>query len=278
MNTLTELMRKLTILFLALTVPLAAQWSDRQNTQTPRKNGKPDLSAPAPRLAGKPDLAGVWQAEASPVSEVAGVLGSEFANQQVDLADVGKYYINVFWNLKNDQVPLRPAGAAIMKEREHVPNPTSRCLPAGIPGGLFIYAFKVIQTPREIVMLPGSGDPPRQIYIDGRALPVNAQPTWSGYSVAKWRGDTLIVETTGFTEDSWLDAFGHPRSETMRVTESYRRRDFGHIDLEVNFEDSKYYTRPFGFKTQLNLVADGDVLEFICGENEKDRAHLAKPQ
>jgi hypothetical protein len=158
-----------------------------------------------------------------------------------------------------------------------MPNPTSRCLPSGIPGGLFIYAFKMIQTPKEIVMLPGSGDPPRQIYMDGRSLPANPQPSWSGYSVAKWQDDTLVVETTGFTEDSWLDAFGHPRSETMRITESYRRRDFGHMDLEVNIADPKYYTRPFGFKTRLDLVADSDVFEYICGENEKDRAHTARP-
>jgi hypothetical protein len=266
-----------TILLLALTVPLTAQWTNVPDPQTPRKNGQPDLSAPAPRLAGKPELSGVWQVERSPVSEISGVVGSEFANQQVDINDVGKYYINVFWGLKGDQEPLRPEATAIMKARSEVPNPTSRCLPAGIPGGLFVYAFKVIQTPKEIVMLPESGDPPRQIYMDGRRLPVNPQPSWSGYSVAKWQGEALVVETTGFTGDSWLDAFGHPRSETMRITESYRRRDFGHMDLEVNIEDPKYYTRPFGFKTHLDLLADSDSLEYICGENEKDRAHTTRP-
>jgi hypothetical protein len=270
-------MRKPTmILFFALATPLAAQWSNVRDPQTPRRNGKPDLTAPAPRIGGKPDLSGVWQAERPLLSEINSVLGPDFAAQQVDIADVGKYYINVFWGLKGDQEPLRPEAGAILKARASIPDPTTRCLPAGIPGGLFIYAFKLIQTPGEIVMLPESGDPPRQIYMDGRALPVNAQPQWSGYSVAKWKGDTLIVETTGFTEDSWLDAFGHPRSETMRVTESYRRRDFGHMDLEVNFEDPKYYTRSFGFKTQLNLLAGGDVLEYICGENEKDQAHTPK--
>jgi hypothetical protein len=270
-------MRRPTILLFTLTIPLTAQWMNVRDPQTPRKNGKPDLTAPAPRLSGKPDMSGVWQAERPPLSEIASVLGSEAVNLQIDIGDVGKYYINVFWGLKGDRKPLRPEASAILKERSGIPDPTSRCLPAGIPGGLFIYAFKAVQTPRQIVMLPESGDPPRQIYLDGRSLPVNPQPSWSGYSVAKWQGDTLVVQTTGFTEDSWLDSFGHPRSETMLITESYRRRDFGHMDLEVNFDDPKYYTRPFGFKTQLNLVADGDVLEYICGENEKDRAHTPKP-
>ncbi len=270
-------MRKSLFLLLAVTTPLAAQWINYRDPQTPRKNGKPDLTAPPPRMNGKPDLTGVWRAERSPLSEITSVLGSDFTNQQVDINDVGKYYLNVFWGLKPDQEPLRPEGGAIMKARANAPNPTFRCLPAGLPGGLFIYAFKMIQTPREIVMLPESGDPPRQIYMDGRSLPANPQPSWSGYSVARWQGDTLVVETTGFTEDSWLDAFGHPRSETMHITESYRRRDFGHMDLEVNIEDSKYYTRPFGFQTQLDLMADSDVFEYICGENEKDRVHMARP-
>jgi hypothetical protein len=205
------------------------------------------------------------------------VLGAVFTNLQVDLADVGKYYINVFWGLKPDQEPLRPEATALLKKRGATVSPTARCLPAGLPGSLFIDVFKMIQTPREIVMLPESGDPPRQIYVDGRRLPPDPQPSWLGYSVARWQGDTLVVDTTGFNEDSWLDAFGHPRSETMRVRESYHRRDFGHMDLEVNIEDPKYYTRPFGFKTQLDLLPEGDVFEYICAENEKDRAHIAKP-
>lgn len=269
-------MRRPAILIFAVALPMAAQWTGYRDPQTPRRNGKPDLNAPAPRRNGRPDLSGVWQAERSPLDEITGVLGNEFATQQIDLNDVGKYYINVFWGLKAEEEPLRPEAKAIMTQRDNVPNPTSRCLPAGLPGGLFIYAFKIVQAAGELVMLPESGDPPRQIYLDGRSLPANSQPSWAGYSVAGWKGDTLVVKSTGFTEDSWLDAFGHPRSETMRITESYRRRDFGHMDLEVGIEDPKYYTRPFGFKTRLTLVADSDMLEYICGENEKDRAHTAR--
>jgi hypothetical protein len=270
-------MHKSALLLLTLSFPLAAQWTSYRDPQTPLRNGKPDLTAPAPRTNARPDLSGVWQVEPTPLSEMTSILGSDFANLQIDINDVGKYYINAFWGLKADQEPLRPEARAIMKQRANVPSPTARCLPAGIPGGLFIYAFKMIQTPREIVMLPESGDPPRQIYIDGRGLPQNPQPSWSGYSVARWQGDTLVVETTGFNPESWLDGFGHPRSETMRITESYRRRDFGHMDLEVNIDDPAYYTHSFGFKAQLKLIADGDVIEYICTENEKDRIHIAKP-
>jgi hypothetical protein len=97
-----------------------------------------------------------------------------------------------------------------------------------------------------------------------------------GYSVGKWQGDTLAVDTIGFNETSWLDLLGHPRSELMRIRELYRRRDFGHMDLEVTLEDTKYYTRPFTFKTGLNLIPDSDVLEFVCGENEKDQTHTER--
>jgi hypothetical protein len=267
-------MRLLPMLLL-LTFPLAAQTSGSRDPQTPRKNGKPDLAAPVPSVNGKPDLGGMWRAERAPLTEMARFLGTAFAHEQIDALDVGKYYIDVFWGLKPEEEPLRPDGVKIVKARGEVATPTSRCLPAGIPGGLFIYAFKMIQTPREIVMLSESGNPPRQIYTDGRGFPTDIQPSWSGYSIAKWQGDTLVVETTGFVEESWLDAFGHPRSETMRVRESYRRKEFGHMELEVNIEDPKYYTRPFGFKTMLDLIPGGDVIEYVCGENEKDRAHMA---
>jgi hypothetical protein len=98
-----------------------------------------------------------------------------------------------------------------------------------------------------------------------------------GYSVGNWQRDTLTVDTVGFSEASWLDGYGHPRSESMHITERYHRRDFGHMDLDVTFEVPTYYTRPFSFKTQLNLIPDSDVLEFVCAENEKDRAHMDKP-
>ena len=263
---------------LATSLPVWAQWRDYPDPRTPRtKDGRPDLKAPAPRLhGGTPDLSGVWQAERAPITEFARVLGQDRANVQVDLNDVNKHYMSVFWGVKPEAEPLRPEAAAILKHRLQTPteSPMTRCLPIGVPAVAFVYAFKMVQAPQEIVMLSETADPARQIYIDGRTLPKNPDPSWMGYSAGRWEGDTLVVETAGFTERSWLDGAGHPRSESMRITERYFRRDFGHLDLEVTFEDPKYYTRPFKLKTGLTIVPDSDVFEYVCTENEKDLAHL----
>jgi len=271
-------MKWIAILLATATLPVSAQWLDYHEARTPRtKDGKPNLTAPAPHINGKPDLSGVWQTERTPLSEFTRVLGDDVAKVQVDLNDVTKHEVNVFWDLKPEEQPLRPEAVAIMKQRAGLDFPTSRCLPAGVPAGMFIYPSKIIQAPQEIVFLSGVNDPPRQIYTDGRSLPKDPQPAWMGYSVGNWQGDTLVVETIGFNDASWLDAFGHPRSESMRIHERYRRRDFGHMDLELTLEDPKYYTRPYTFKTELNLIPDSDVLEFVCSENEKDRTHVEKP-
>jgi len=270
-------MKLIAILLATSALPLAAQWLNYPESGTPRtRDGKPNLTAPAPRMNGKPDLSGLWQAERTPESEYARVLGKDPAKLQIDLFDATKQAMNVFWGLKPEEEPLRPEAVAILKQRANQEFATSRCLPAGLPAGMFIYNLIMIQAPQEIVMILGNGDPPRQIYTDGRSLPQDPQPSWMGYSAGKWQGDTLTVETVGFNEASWLDGSRHPRSESMRIRERYRRRDFGHMDLEMTFEDPKYYTRPFSIKTELTLTPDSDVLEFVCGENEKDRAHVER--
>ena len=271
--------KAIAFLLIAQSLPLAAQYLDYPDARTPRtKDGKPNLTAPAPRLNGKPDLTGLWKAERTPLSEYNSVLGNDFAAVQTDLHDITKHALNVFWGLKPEEEPLRPEAAAILKQRMGSPldYPHVQCLPGGIPLAMVVFTFKMIQAPREIVMLPETADPPRQIYTDGRSLPKDPLPSWMGYSVGKWEGDTLVVETNGFNDKGWLDAFGHPRSESMRITERYRRRDFGHMDLEVSFNDPQYYTRPFSLKMGLLLVPDSDLIEYVCTENERDRAHLGK--
>jgi hypothetical protein len=253
-----------------------AQWLNYPDSRTPRtKDGKPNLSAPVPRLNGKPDLSGVWQSH-SPLSEFVKGVPDEILKLQVDLTFASSNYLNVFWGTKPEDEPLTPEGVAILKQRATLigADPPTHCLPISMPGVLLVYAFKIVQTPREIVLLPEHADPARQIFLDGRSLPNNPDPSWNGSSVGKWQGDTLVVDTIGLNDKGWLDGFGHPRSEQMHITERYRRRDFGHIDLEITFEDPKYYTRPFSFKTVLNLVADSDVLEYVCAENERDNVHL----
>ena len=256
-----------------------AQWVSYPEARTPRtKEGKPNLTAPAPRLNGKPDLSGLWQAERTPASDYNTVLGKGFTDIQVDTHDITKYVLNVFWGMKPEEEPLRPEAASILKHRQQSPleYPHTQCLPGSIPLALLVFTFKVIQTPREIVMLAETADPPRQIHTDGRPLPKDPDPTWMGYSIGHWEGDTLVVDTAGLNDRAWLDGFGHPRSEAMHITERYRRRDFGHMDLEITFNDPRYYTRPFTIKTGVRLIPDSDLFEYVCAENEKDRAHLGK--
>jgi hypothetical protein len=268
---------KLIPVLLIAGLPLAAQWLEYKDPQTPRtKDGTPNLTAPAPRTNGKPDLTGVWEVERTPVNELARGLGEDNARLQVDLSDVTKYMINVLWDIKPSEHLLQPAAEALMKQRRGIDFVTSRCLPAGVPASQMIFPFKIVQAPREIAIISGVGDPVRQIHTDGRELPQDPLPSWMGSSVAKWQGDTLAVETTGFTDKSWLDAFGHPRSQSMRIRELYHRRDFGHMDLEITFDDPAYYTRSFSIQTQLILLPDTDVLEYVCTDNEKDRVHVEK--
>ena len=255
------------------------QWLNHPDPRTPRtKDGKPNLSAPAPRLNGKPDLSGLWQVERSPEREYTSVLGDAFAALQIDLHDINKNVLNVLWGLKPEEEPLTPEGAAAYKRHQATPHlwPHTQCLPAGVPADMIVMTFKMIQTPQEIVLLTELNSPARQIYLDGRLLPKDPEPSWMGYSVARWEGDTLVVETNGLNDRAWLDAFGHPRSEQMRMTERYLRRDFGHMDLEFSFNDPKYYTRPFGLKALVRLIPDSDLTEYVCTENERDRAHLGK--
>src|SRR5215510_14095451 len=256
-----------------------AQYLKYPDARTPRtKDGKPNLTAPALRLNGKPDLSGLWQAEKTPEREYERVLGKGFTSLQIDTHDITKDAVNVFLGFKAEDEPLRPEAASSLKRHMENPMefPLTQCLPGGIPLAMLVFTFKMIQTPQEIVMLSETADPPRQIHTDGRPLPKNPDPTWMGYSVGRWDGDTLVVETAGLNDKGWIDAFGHPRSESMQITERYRRRDFGHMDLEITFNDPKYYTRPFSLKTGLNLIPDSDLLEYVCNENEKDRPHLVK--
>jgi hypothetical protein len=265
------------VLMAAVMAHAEAQWLNHRDPKTPRTpDGQPNLSAPAPRLNGKPDLSGLWQAERTPVSEFVSALGPGLPAIQPDLNDVTKHVINVFWGVKPGEEPMTPAGLALMQQNQKSGRDfqSAYCLPASIPASMLVVNAKMIHAASEIVVLAGNGDPARQIYIDGRSLPKDPIPSWMGTSIGRWQGDTLVVETTGFQERALLDSFGHPRSEHMHVTERYRRRDFGHMDLEVSFDDPTYYTRPFGFKTTMTLLPDSDVLEYVCTENEKDNAHF----
>jgi hypothetical protein len=274
---------KLGIIFAAMVICANAQWLNYPTPGTPRtKNGKPNLSAPTPRASnGKPDLSGVWQIEAPTPAEMQRKVGdvSTFVVPGDDPREFSPYFFNILGDFKREDAPMRPAAAEIFLKnaknfgKEH---PYSRCLPMGIPSTeLIAVPFKLIQTPGILVLLNELDFTYRQIYTDGRPLPVDPQPSWLGYSIGKWEGDTLVVETAGFNDKGWLDVFGHTHSEALRVEERFRRRDFGHMELQITIDDAKTFTKPFTIKVNQLLVPDSDVLETVCGENERDRAHFA---
>jgi hypothetical protein len=270
------------VLFALLSTSASAQWLNYPAPGTPRtRDGKPSLSAPAPRAPnGKPDLSGTWHVEPTSMTEMKRLYGDDVGSLDVigmEADTISKYAINILVDFKPEDSPLRPAAEELTRRRVPGSNPADSCLPLGIPFAFLVSEpDKIVQTPGLIVMMFESADAHRQIYTDGRPLPKDPEPAWLGYSVGKWEGDTLVVETTGFNDKTWLDAMGHPRSESMRVVERYRRRDFGHMDVQATFDDPKMYTKPFTIKFTKRLLADSDILEFYCAENEKDRAHTSK--
>ena len=261
-----------------------AQWINYPTPGAPRtRDGKVNMTARAPRASnGKPDLSGVWRAEATPIEEQKRLFGQDIDKLQVpgmERGSVSKYAFNVLLDFKPEESPIRPEALAITKQRLSQPDmrPSTRCLPLAVPfGTLFAAVQKIVQTPGLIIQMLEIDNDARQIYTDGRKLPVDPTPSWLGYSVGKWEGDTLVVETNGLNDKGWLDAMGHPRSESMHLTERYRRRDYGHLDEEITFDDPKMYTKPFTIKLTHILQVDSDILEYICGEGERDRAHFTK--
>jgi hypothetical protein len=269
------------ILCTATAVTAHGQWLNHPAAGIPRTtDGKPNLSALAPRTAdGKPDLSGVWTTDGTGAAEIDRLFPgiSDLAVPGDDPRSFPKYFLNVFADYRNEDVPIKPEVMPIFLARAKSlgkDNPTSHCLPAGIPmGDLLPAPRRFIQLPNLLVILYEGVNPQRMIYLDGRKHVIE-QPAWLGYSVGRWEGDTLVVDTRGFNDRTWLDAFGHPRTEAMHIVERFTRRDFGHIDVEMTFEDPGAYTKPFSIRFSQTLTPDTDVIEYVCAENEKDRQHL----
>jgi hypothetical protein len=245
-----------------------AQWLNQPTPGAPRTpDGKVDMTGPVPRMNGKPDLSGIWQVEAEPRGPGLFGLG-ESPNS--------KYFRDILSDFKRGEEPLTPEGAELLRRNTQpgVIGPNLRCLPDGVPhADLLPEPFKIIQTPSEVLILYEVETIFRQIFTDGRKLPSDPSPTWLGYSVGRWEGDTFIVDTMGFNDLSWLDARGHGHSEDMRVEERFQRRDFGHLDVRVTITDPKTFTKPVTINFVEQLLPDTDVFEHICNENEKDAAH-----
>lgn len=237
-----------------LPVPLCAQWLNLPTPGVPRTaDGKPNLMAATPRTPdGKPDLSGMWQPEPNP------------------------YRFDVIQDLKDEAI-FQPAAEAIFLKRVkdfRRDDPVTNCLPGG-PSEMLNGTYRVIQSPNILAVLYDSGTGRyRQIYLDGRKLPEDPNPTWLGYSVGHWEGDTLVVESAGFNDRSWLDRAGHPHSEHLRVTEKFRRVDFGHMQFQITFDDPETLIKPLTFSLRVNYAADTDMLENVCNETNRDKVHM----
>ena len=270
------------VIFTGALVCAHAQWLNYPSPGTPRtSDGKPNLSAKAPRGSnGKPDLSGVWQTELSPPGEIERLFGDNFKYAVVpgdDPRTFSKYFLNILADFKPEEAPIRPEAAELARRNaeDARANPSAKCLPQGVVRAdvLSYNPFKILQTPGEIAILYEVDNMFRQVYMDGRKLPVDPQPAWLGYSVGKWEGDMLVIDSAGFNDRSWLDAFGHPHSEALRLQERFHRRDFGHMDLQLTIDDPKMYTKPFTIRVTEVLLPDTDILEYVC-EKETDRSHL----
>ena len=266
----------LLIALVAAPLYVNAQWAVYRDPTIPRtQDDKPNLSAPAPRLNGKPDLSGIWQAESAPVAEIQQfLLPGGINGLGEDLPS--KYFFSVFADFPPSQEPMRPEVRAQLPKGPP-PVPPSLCLLPTLPLEDLVPApFKIVQTPRLTMVLYEADTVYRQIFSDGRALPPDPQPSWLGYSVGKWSGDAFVVDTVGFNDKAPLDLLGHPRSEALRLTESFRRRDFGHMDVQMTIDDPKIYTKSVTILVKHRLVPDTELLESFCNENEKDLARFPK--
>jgi hypothetical protein len=277
------------LLLPALILPMGAygQWLNYTPSGTPRlKDGKPNLAAPAPRSGdGKPDLTGVWAHEKTTAEEFKRIYGSRYEIESqaaligMELETVHKYGINALLDIKPEDSPLKPEGQAAMKRRRAEQRTDNVCHGEyGWPvAGLLAEPFKIVQAPKVTLILYEVDNLRRQVFTDGREFPATFEfPAYLGYSTGRWDGDTFVIETRGFNDRTPIDAMGHPRSEAMHVTERFHRRDFGHLDTEMTFDDPQMYSRKFSIKVAYDLVPDNDIFEMFCTQNEKDRSHMVK--
>ncbi len=255
-----------------LPTTLLAQWPSNRSLSLPRTaDGRVDVQAPTPRTAdGRPDLAGIWAngllpQEVPPPGIFAGAAPSR-AFRDLQAAVPGG-------------LPLQPWAAKLKANRfaqNSKDHPDAHCLPLH-PVQLHLHPQprQIVQTPGLVVILYEANDGRRLIHTDGRKLPSDdVQPWWYGYSVGRWEGDTLVVESSGFKDEAWIDEYGTPGSDKAKVTERFRRLNVGTLEIGVTVDDPKTLTKPFTFTFQQRLMPDTELIEFVCGENNRSRAHL----
>jgi hypothetical protein len=205
---------------------------------------------PAPRTPdGKVDLSGVWN------------VGTSFGNL--------------------GQVPLQPWAEALYQERRRTQSkhdPEGFCLPAGVPR-ISPFPYKIVQTPNLIVILDeGNVHSYRQFFMDGRGHPQNSEPLWMGHSIARWEGDTLVVDTVGFNEKTWLNGQGVPHTDKLHVIERITRPESGRLEIEITIEDTGAFTQPHKFRRTHTLMPGAELLEYVCNEFNIDKDRLVGAQ
>jgi hypothetical protein len=266
---------------MVLSAAALAQWIHYPTADVPRKaDGRPDLTAPAPRLAdGKPDFSGIWHtARRIPCTPQTGGFidcGSEIGGSPLAL-DLGQDM--------DGGLPYRPEAGALKKKRKAdngVDDPHVRCLPDNPPRPWVMpHLVKAVHNPKLLVLLYEVNAMYRQVFVDGRSLPADMNPSWNGYSTAKWEGDTLVVQTAGFRDDLWIDMGGSPMSEAAKMTERIRRPNYGTLEIEITVDDPKNYTRPWTVKMVQGIELDTELIDEICLENEKsyERIQAVRPK
>jgi hypothetical protein len=221
-----------------------AQWLDRRTPGLPRNpDGKVNMAAPAPRTAeGKPDFTGIW-ASAGGQGELGGL-----ATLRVDPAD------------------MKPWARQLQIERGHdyfKSRPEFMCRPSGVEAEHMEREKRFLQTPSMIAVL-NANQTYRQIFLDGRTLEKDPAPMWQGFSVGRWEGDTLVVESNGFNDKTWLNNVGLPHTEKLRVTERYQRPTLGRMTVDVTYDDPDAYNKPLTISLRMRLVTDTEMLEEVC--------------
>jgi hypothetical protein len=298
-------------IMLACSVSIAAQWPKFTEQGVPRDaQGRVRIDAPPPRTPdGKPDLSGIWvRADREPLPpEIAGIVGDTRGDGgregrggppagipiepiiQPFPPDPKSPPIATFFEL-GANIPsglgFTPWAAQLRKERmatNSKDNPDANCMPMGITQfHMQPQPRKIIQTSKVIMIAYEANYGLRYVYTDGRTLPPQGepQPWWYGYSIGRWQGDTLIVETNnlrGAEEgpfDGWLDVHGSPYSNQAKFTERFRRPIFGKLEIDVTVEDAKAYTKPFTVRINQRLTVDEEPIEFVCNENQQFRQRI----
>ena len=265
---------------IALSATLGAQWPSFVRRDTPRNSeGKPDLDAPPPRLSnGKIDFSGTWESRIPPSGRLGGPMVPNRSEDDPNKVPPLASFANIGQNFK-DGLPFTPWAAELRKQRMATnsrENPDAHCLPLGFMQ-LHTHSQprKIVQTVNDVILMYEANYGLRNIYTDGRALPANdPNPWWYGYSVGKYEGDTLVVETIGLRDEGWLDVNGAPFTSGARITERFRRPTYGRMEIEVTIDDAKAYTRPWTVRVNWRLGADEELIEFICNENNVDPKHM----